>query len=155
MTIAISLIVFVVVQYVGIKSNGIGGYFKHFAGPIPALAPLIFPIEIVGALVKPVSLSIRLFGNIFGEETVIAVLVGLAVTSLPKFLPIPFQLPMVMFGVFGSIVQAGVYVILTCAYIALAIGEHDDHGHHHEVDEFGAQEPGGVHASYAIANQTH
>lgn len=145
MTLAISLIVFVVVQYVGIKENGIVGYLKHFAGPIKALSPLIFIIEIVGAFVKPISLSMRLFGNVFGEETVIAVLVGLAFTTLPAFLPIPFQFPMLMFGVFGSIVQAGVYTILTCAYIALSMGDHDDHGNgleHDDIkDEFGAHVP--------------
>lgn len=129
MTLAISAVVFFVVQWVGIKENGIGGYLKHFAGPVPALSILIFPIEVVGALVKPISLSMRLFGNIFGEETVIAVLVGLAATSLPLFLPIPFQFPMLIFGVFGSLIQAGVYTILTCAYINLSIGEHGDHGH--------------------------
>ena len=139
MTIAISLVVFLVVQYVGIKENGVGGYFKHFAGPVPAISPLLFPLELFGAIVKPVSLSIRLFGNVFGEETVIAVLVGLAATVMAKiYLPLPFQLPMLMFGVFGSIIQAGVYTILTCAYISLSIGDHDDHGHHELEDEFGA-----------------
>ena len=148
-TLAVALVVFGVVQWVGIKENGIGGYIKHFAGPVPALSPLIFPLEIIGAIAKPISLSIRLFGNVFGEETVIAVLIGLAVTALPKWLPIPFQVPMLMFGVFGSIVQAGVFTILTCAYISLSIGEHDDHGHgdeHGDVqDEFGAHVPTGGH----------
>jgi F-type H+-transporting ATPase subunit a len=145
MTLALALVVFVVVQAVGIRENGIGGHIKHFAGPIPALSPLLFPLEIIGALAKPLSLSIRLFGNVFGEETVIAVLVGLAAVSLPAFLPIPFQFPMLAFGVFGSLVQAGVFTILTCAYISLSIGEHDDHGHgaeHDDVkDEFGAHVP--------------
>ena len=155
MTLAVSLIVFLTVQYVGIKENGIGGYLKHFAGPVWWLSWLIFPIEFVGALVKPISLSIRLFGNVFGEETVIAVLVALGVSTLPAFLPIPFQFPMLVFGVFGSIVQAGVYTILTCAYIALSIGEHDSHGHHAPTDEFGAELPGASHAPATIANQTH
>jgi F-type H+-transporting ATPase subunit a len=155
MTIAVSLIVFVVIQYVGIKENGLGGYLKHFAGPIWWLAPLIFPIEFIGALVKPVSLSIRLFGNVFGEETVIAVLVALGMTLIPGLPIIPIQFPMLIFGVFGSIVQAGVYAILTSAYIALAMGEHDDHGHHAPTDEFGAELPGPFHAPAAIANQTH
>jgi len=145
MTIALALVVFIVVQAVGIRENGIGGHLKHFAGPIPALSPLMFPLEIIGALAKPMSLSIRLFGNVFGEETVIAVLVGLAVVSLPAFLPIPFQFPMLWFGVFGSLVQAGVFTILTCAYISLSLGDHDDHGHgaqHDDVkDEFGAPVP--------------
>lgn len=143
MTIALALVVFIVVQYAGIKANGFGGWLKHFAGPIPALAPLMFPLEIIGALAKPLSLSIRLFGNVFGEETVIAVLVSLAAFTLPLFLPIPFQFPMLMFGVFGSLVQAGVFTILTCAYLSLSIGEHAGHHEAHEetVDEFGAPVP--------------
>ncbi len=145
MTIAISLVVFIVVQAAGIKANGVGGHLKHFAGPMPALAPLMFPLEIIGALAKPISLSIRLFGNVFGEETVIAVLVGLAATTLPVFLPIPFQFPMLMFGVFGSLVQAGVFTILTCAYISLSLGDHEHHAHGHDehqtLDEFGAPVP--------------
>lgn len=130
MTFALGLTVFLISQYVGIKRNGVAAHFGHMAGPIPALAPLIFPIELIGTLVRPVSLAMRLFGNVFGEETVIAVLLGLSVTTLPAFVPIPFHAPMLMFGVFGSIVQAGVFTILTCAYIALAIGDHADHGDH-------------------------
>jgi len=139
MTIAISLWVFFVVNWAGIKENGVGGWLKHFMGPVPFLAPLMFPLELVGALVKPVSLSIRLFGNVFGEETVIAVLVTLATTTVAGI--IPFQYPMLVFGVFGGLVQAGVYTILTCAYISLSIGDHDHgHGHDHDeiLDEYGA-----------------
>lgn len=128
-TFALGLIVFVVSLYVGIKENGIGGFFKHLAGPIWWLSWLIFPIELISFMVRPISLAMRLFGNIFGEEMVAAVLVTLAITMLPWFIPIPLQLPMLMFGVFGAIVQAGVFTILTCAYISLAIGEHGDHGH--------------------------
>lgn len=134
MTIALALVVFFVVQYEGIKANGVAGHIKHFMGPIPALAPLLFPLEIIGALAKPISLSIRLFGNVFGEETVIAVLVSMAVYLLPVWLPIPFQLPMLAFGVFGSIVQASVFTILTCAYITLSLGEHSEHAEHHDEE---------------------
>jgi len=127
MTLALGLIVFILFNVVGIKANGIGKYLAHFAGPIPALAILMFPIEIVGVLVRPISLAMRLFGNVFGEETVIAVLVGM---SAATFI-IPLHAPMLAFGVFGSVVQAGVFAILTCSYIALAIGDHghDEHGH--------------------------
>ncbi len=132
MTFALGIMMFLYSQYIGIKRNGVGRHFGHMAGPIPALAWLIFPIELVGTLVRPVSLAMRLFGNVFGEETVIAVLLGMSATLLPVFVPIPFQFPMLMFGVFGSIVQAGVFTILTCAYISLSIGDHGDHGHGHE-----------------------
>lgn len=136
MTIALGLIVFVVFNWEGIKANGLGGHLKHFAGPIPALAPLIFPIELIGALVRPISLGMRLFGNVFGEETVIAVLIAMAAATWV----IPFHVPMLAFGVFGSIVQAGVFAILTCSYISLSIGDHghDDHGHEHGEDSHGA-----------------
>ena len=125
MTLALGLIVFVLFNVVGIKANGAKAYFAHFAGPIPALAPIIFIIEMIGVLVRPISLGMRLFGNIFGEETVIAVLVGMAATTFI----VPLHAPMLAFGVFGGVVQAGVFAILTCSYIALAIGDHGDHGH--------------------------
>jgi F-type H+-transporting ATPase subunit a len=115
---------------------------------------LIFPIELIGLLVRPLSLSMRLFGNIFGEETVTAVLIALSMTVATAigvpWLPIPLQLPMLMFGVFGSIVQAGVFTILTCSYIALSIGDHsDEHGHGHEHGE-AAHGHGGPEAGVAI-----
>ena len=129
MTLALGLIVFGVFNMAGIRANGIGNYFKHFAGPVWWLAWLIFPIEIIGVLVRPVSLGMRLFGNIFGEETVIAFLVGI---SAATFI-IPLHFPMLALGVFGGVIQAGVFSILTCSYIALAVGDHahDDHGQGH------------------------
>jgi F-type H+-transporting ATPase subunit a len=131
MTLALGIIVFALFNYVGIKENGFKKYMAHFAGPIPLMAPFMFLIEIVGVLVRPISLAMRLFGNVFGEEMVIAILIGLSASILPAFLPLPLHLPMLLFGVFGSIVQAGVFAILTCSYIALAIGDHgDDHGDH-------------------------
>ncbi len=128
LTLALGLIVFVLFNWVGIKANGPKKYFAHFMGPIPLLAPLMLPIELIGVLVRPISLGMRLFGNVFGEETVIAVLIGMAVTTFV----VPLHAPMLAFGVFGGVVQAGVFAILTCSYIALAIGDHgDDHGHGH------------------------
>lgn len=131
MTIALALVVFFTVQGVGIRTNGVGGHLKHLAGPIPALSWFMFPIEVIGEIARPVSLSIRLFGNIFGEETVIAILIGLAASTLPIFLPIPFQLPILLFGVLTSAVQALVFSLLTCVYITLARGEHAAHGEEH------------------------
>jgi F-type H+-transporting ATPase subunit a len=151
-TFALAIIVFIYSVYVGIRTNGLG-FFKHMAGPIPWLAWLIFPIELIGLLVRPLSLSMRLFGNIFGEETVTAVLIALSMSVAAAigvpWLPIPLQIPMLMFGVFGSIVQAGVFTILTCSYIALSIGDHgDEHGHGHEHGEAHGQ--GGPEAGVAI-----
>lgn len=126
-TFALGFIVFILFNAEGIRANGVMGHLKHFAGPMPMLAPLIFPIELIGALVRPVSLAMRLFGNVFGEETVTAVLISMAAVLTSGI--VPFQVPMLAFGVFGSVVQAGVFAILTCSYIALSIGDHGDHSH--------------------------
>lgn len=130
-TLALGLIVFIYVQYVGIRSNGLVGYIKHFMGPMPALSPLLFPVEVISELVKPFTLAMRLFGNIFGEDTVIVVLAMLAVTMLPAPI-IPFQFPILLLGLLTSFVQAMVFSLLTCIYLSLQShhdSEHEGHGH--------------------------
>jgi F-type H+-transporting ATPase subunit a len=133
-TLALGLIVFFYVQYVGIRSNGIGGYLKHFAGPMPAVAILLFPIELVSELVKPFTLAMRLFGNIFGEDTVIVVLATLAVTMIPKPFGafVPFQVIISILGLLTAFVQAMVFTLLTCIYLSLQShhdSEHDEEHH--------------------------
>src|SRR5207248_2795319 len=95
-TLALGLIVFVYVQYIGIRSNGIGGYLKHFMGPMLPVAPLLFPIEVISELVKPFTLAMRLFGNIFGEDTVIIVISALSIAILPKAPILPLQFPILV-----------------------------------------------------------
>jgi len=76
---------------------------------------------------RPLSLSVRLFGNIFGEDTVIAALVSLGVIALGAsgyYVPIPVQFPMLLFGIFGSFVQALVFTMLAASYIASVVQEH-------------------------------
>jgi F-type H+-transporting ATPase subunit a len=147
-TVALAVTVFLYVQYQGIRANGLLGYLKHFAGEPLWLAPLNFPIHVIGELARPLSLSIRLFGNIFGEDMVIIILLGLGLGVLGGF-PLPVQVPMYFFGVFTSFVQAMVFSILTCVYIAGAT-VHEDHGGH-DIGEHA--EPHGVmeHASPAAA----
>jgi F-type H+-transporting ATPase subunit a len=130
-TAALAISVFLYVQYQGIKANGFGGYVKHFVGEPVWLAPLNFPIHVIGEFAKPLSLAIRLFGNIFGEDTVILVLMGMGIAMLP-FFPIPLHTPMYFFGVFTSFVQALVFSILTCVYIASVTAHHDHGGHEHD-----------------------
>lgn len=125
-TVALALLTFLYVQYQGIRAQGVWGRLKHLAGPVPMLAPLMVPIEIIGELARPLSLSIRLFGNIFGEEQVIVILAGLAYFILP-FLPVPYQLPMMVFGIFTSFVQALVFTMLTCVYLSLTAGSEEHH----------------------------
>lgn len=131
-TLALGVIVFCYVQYIGIRSNGLRGYLKHFAGPMPALSPLLFPVELISELVKPFTLAMRLFGNIFGEDTVIIVLAALAVSVLPSLPVVPFQFPILVLGLLTSFVQALVFSLLTCIYISLQShhdSEHEGHGH--------------------------
>lgn len=117
---ACALTVFVLTHYYGIKEHG-WKYIKHFMGPVPWLAPLFFPIEMISHIVRPISLSIRLFGNIFADHFIVGV-----VTSL---IPIIVPLPMMLLGVFVAIVQTLVFVLLSMAYFAGAIGEMEEEGH--------------------------
>ena len=73
-TAACAIIVFVYYHYVGIKTQGLGPYLKHFAGPVPALAPLMFPIELVSHFARALSLSLRLFGNMAAGHILLAII---------------------------------------------------------------------------------
>ncbi|MCL5104734.1 MAG: F0F1 ATP synthase subunit A [Armatimonadetes bacterium] len=125
-TVALALMAFCFVQYMAISRVGFINYLKHFMGEPIWLAPLMLPLHIVGELARPLSLSIRLFGNIFGEETVIAVFVLIVTSVLGNFL-VPLQFPMMLFAIFGGFVQALVFSMLTSIYVAVAVAGHEDH----------------------------
>jgi F-type H+-transporting ATPase subunit a len=108
--LALALCTFVFTHYLGIKYHG-AKYIKHFLGPIPWLAPLFFPIEIIGHTARVLSLTLRLFGNIMGEDLVLAILLLLA----GKFLA---PLPMMFLAVFTSAVQAFIFTLLSMMYFA-------------------------------------
>ena len=126
-TVALALSAIVFVQYCGIRCHGLKNYAKHFLGDPIWLAPLMLPIHVIGELARPLSLSVRLFGNIFGEETVIAILVVVVTAVLGNVL-IPLQFPMMLFAIFGSLVQALVFSMLVSIYIAVAVAGHEEHG---------------------------
>jgi len=111
-TVAMSLVIFVMYNFYGFKENGIG-YLKRFMGPIVWLAPLMIIIEIVSHLVRPLSLSLRLFWNVTGDHLVLGIF-----TDLTHFI-----IPAVFFGlgIFVSVLQAFVFTILSSIYISLAI----------------------------------
>lgn len=117
-TVACALVVFVSTHLIGIKEQGFFRYLKHFTGPIWWLAPIMVPIEIIGHLARPVSLSLRLFGNIFGEDTVLLILLSLV--------PLLIPLPMMLLAIFTGLVQTFVFVMLSMIYIAGATAS--DHG---------------------------
>jgi F-type H+-transporting ATPase subunit a len=117
-TIGCALTVFIYYHWQGIKAQGLLKYLKHFAGPIPFLAPLMFPIELISHFSRPLSLSIRLFGNIFAEELLIVVIASI----LPFLLPLPFM----AVAIFTGIIQAFVFTLLACIYVSGAVAHEEE-----------------------------
>ncbi len=115
-TVACAIIVFIYYNFEGIREHGFG-YIKHFFGPVPFLAPLMFPIEIISHLARPFSLSVRLFGNISGEHIVTLVFY----TQLFAWL---LPMPIMVLGLFAAFLQTFVFIMLTQVYIAGSIA-HD------------------------------
>jgi F-type H+-transporting ATPase subunit a len=141
-TLALGLIVFVYVHYWGFRNNGVGRYARHFMGPslgigggkFPELFWLLGPIELISDFIRPFTLAIRLFGNIFGEDVILIVLAALAGSlggSAFGFIPLHF--PIMFLSMLTALVQALVFAILTCIYISLVSG----HGHDEEHGEHG------------------
>jgi len=114
-TLALGTFVFLFYNYIGFRSNGVG-YLKHFMGPVIWLAPLMFLIEMVSHIVRPISLGLRLRGNIYGDHMVLSIFTELT----PWFVPVIFN----ALGVFVCFVQAFVFVLLTMVYISLS-SSHD------------------------------
>lgn len=117
-TFALSLSAFLYYNYQGLKAQGLAHYIKHFMGPVMWLAPLMFPIEVIGHLARILSLGMRLFGNITGEHTATGIFVGMFPLLLPW--------PMMGLGIFGASLQTFVFIMLTMVYIsgAVAAEEH-------------------------------
>jgi len=110
--LACALVVFFYYNYWGIREQGFVNYFKHMAGPIIWLAPLMLAIEVVSHIVRPVSLSVRLLGNIAGDHMVLDIFSGL----VPLFLPVVFM----GLAIFIAILQAFVFTLLSIIYIQMA-----------------------------------
>jgi len=110
-TLAFGILIFVIYNYYGFKEHGIG-YLKHFAGPVLFLAPLMIIIEVISHLVRPISLSLRLFMNITGDHMVLGVFTNLTHILLPAIF--------VGLGIFVSFLQAFIFTVLSAIYIALA-----------------------------------
>jgi len=125
-TLALAVTIFIAYSAIGIMEHGVGPYLKHFCGPVPALAPLMVPIELIGHLARPVSLSIRLFGNMFGEHTVTAILLSLWALVIPYLIYLGLVL---WLGLFVAVVQTFVFVMLSCVYIAGALEGGHEEGH--------------------------
>lgn len=124
-TASCAICVFIYYNYHGFRKHGFKGYMKHFAGPVLWMAPLLFVIELISHLARPLSLSIRLFGNIYAEELIIA--------SLNDIVPFLASIPVMFLALFAGTIQAFIFILLTMVYISGAVEEAhgDDHGPAH------------------------
>jgi F-type H+-transporting ATPase subunit a len=150
-TAACALVVFVAYHWIGIRKQGALAYLKHFAGPVPlALKPLMFVIEIISHLARPLSLTLRLFGNMTGGHILLAVifflmgldgLIGWALSgsvagaliggvggAVTIVFTVGFLYPL---KILVSLLQAFIFVMLTMLYISGAIEEAEHHAEHH------------------------
>lgn len=123
-TLALAITSFLYYNYIGIRNNGVLGHLKHFLGPVPWLAFLMFPIEIVSNLARILSLSIRLFGNIYGEEQVSGAISGMVQWGLPILL-----MPL---GLLTFFLQTFIFILLSMVYLG-EVSHHDSHEHGAEV----------------------
>jgi F-type H+-transporting ATPase subunit a len=144
-TLGLAIVSFVVFVWWGVRLHGPGGYLKELVGEPRYMAPLMFPIHLISELSRLVSLSMRLFGNVFAGEVLLGTMFALT-TAAVFVLPLAFFVPAVFLGLellFGA-VQALVFALLTMTYITMAIAEqqggHDEHegeapNHHPEPNE--------------------
>jgi F-type H+-transporting ATPase subunit a len=149
-TAALALIAFLVWNIAGIRANGIGAWFKHFLGGGPAyLAPVMVPVEIMGMIVKPTALALRLFANMTAGHILLGVLI-IFTAAAPRALGLlgaPISLiaavgavAIFFLEIFVALLQAFIFTFLTTLFIAQLSHHHDDHGEEH------AHEPGHDHA---------
>lgn len=122
-----ALTVFFVYNVAGIIRQGPVNYFKHLLGPVLWLGPLMFLVEAVGHLVRPASLSIRLYGNMSGDHLVLDIFMNQLPDVVGAFLGWGLPVIFLGLGIFVSLIQAFVFSLLSLLYIALAIEKHDDH----------------------------
>jgi len=117
-TVGLAVVVFLSTHYFGVREHGLA-YFRHFLGPIWWLAPIMLPIEIISHLARPMSLSLRLFGNITGDHAVVSGFMAL----VPVVVPAVF----LGLGLFVSFMQAFIFTVLSMIYISGAVAHEEEH----------------------------
>ncbi len=146
-TAACAIVTFFAYHYIGLRKQGVVTYLKHFMGPVPALAPLMVPIEIISHLARPLSLTLRLFGNMTGGHILLAIifflmgldgligwalggsLAGVIVGGIGGLVMVVFTVGFLYpLKILVSFLQAFIFVMLTMLYIAAAIAEGEHHG---------------------------
>ena len=129
-TFALGISSFLYYNYVGIKENGLLGHLKHLAGPVWWISWLIFPIELISNFIRPFSLGIRLFGNLFADEKVVNTVSQLAppYTWIAPLLLMPLS-------IFVSFIQTFVFILLSQLYLSeVSHGPHEEHDEHSELE---------------------
>ena len=112
--VAMALVVFFLTQYYGVKVHGIG-YIKQFTGPVWWLAPLMMPIELIGHFARILSLTIRLFGNMFADHSVVTLFLMLLAPVVPSVF--------MGLGLLVAVIQAFVFSMLSVVYFSMAISK--------------------------------
>jgi F-type H+-transporting ATPase subunit a len=138
--VGMAIIVFLLFNYVGFTRDAVS-YLKHMWGPMLATGFLLFPIEVISLFIRPLSLTLRLTGNMFGDHTVFSVMSNLlpsiaegsngVVQAIAWLLPVP--LPFLALALLVSTIQALVFSLLSAIYVGSSIphGDHDDHDGDH------------------------
>lgn len=132
-TLAMALCVFGLVQYLNIKNMGLKGFLYHLAGSPKGvigwlIAPLMFPIELITQISRPITLALRLFGNILGEKIMVSFFAMVGITLLIFF---PIHTPFMFLGVMTGTIQALVFTLLSTIYILLSVPHADEHNTNH------------------------
>jgi F-type H+-transporting ATPase subunit a len=112
-----AVVIFLYYNFAGMRKHGVLKYLKHFMGPVWWMAPLMIPIELISHFARPLSLTVRLWGNIFAEELLIVIFVGIA----PLLLPLPF----IAFAIFGGFLQAFIFITMSQMYLSMAVATED------------------------------
>lgn len=131
-TAGLAITVFILVQYLNIRNWGIKGFLYHLMGSPKdvvgwAMVPLMLPIEILTQLTRPLTLALRLFGNVLGEDILIGVFALFGVAILSSFeapIGIPLQIPFMFLALLTGLMQAGVFTLLSTVYILLSQPDH-------------------------------
>jgi F-type H+-transporting ATPase subunit a len=137
-TAGLAITIFVLVQYLNIKNMGLGGFLYHLAGSPKGvmgwiMVPLLFPIELITQLSRPVTLSLRLFGNILGEDILIGAFAVFGIVLMASWhspVGFPLQTPFMFLAILTSAMQALVFTLLSTVYILLSI-PHTEEKHKH------------------------
>ncbi|MBI3721198.1 MAG: F0F1 ATP synthase subunit A [Fimbriimonas ginsengisoli] len=128
---AMALIAVGYVQYEGVRANGLFGHVKHFAGPklggvLVIISGLIFVVELISEVLKNVSLSLRLFGNIHGGHVAVE-----SMNKLGEPILVPYGMFLLPIKLLTCVVQAMIFTLLTCVYISLVTHHEEGHGERH------------------------